>query len=426
MFKVLVIAYYYPPLGLSGVQRTLKFTKYFYNFNWESTVITTGKSGYFAHDSSLLNEALNSNVNILRTESLTPNRILKRKGTVKMPSSFLMKMIGRISKTFFIPDNKIFWSKKAAKIAKKLINKEKYDAIFVSIPPFSSIVSIAKLKKQFDIPIFVDYRDAWLENQFRFYPTPYHKFKHKKLEDTILRKCERVIVVNRLIKEGIIKTHPFLKFKDVDIIPHGFDPKDFENLNPVPKENDKLIISYSGSFYEGISPKFLLHGFKQLTIEKPDVASNIEFHFIGHFKRENQKLVKKLHLEKFVKEIGYLSHLESLRRIIASDILWIMLPNSVRMSNVTPGKIFEYFGTKKPIFANLPDGIAKTVIKEYQASFITKPDNLDEIKNSFIKIHELYVNKKLPIPKEEFVERYNKRNQTEQLTNIFQFYLKAE
>lgn len=26
--KVLVIAYYYPPMGLSGVQRTLKFTKY--------------------------------------------------------------------------------------------------------------------------------------------------------------------------------------------------------------------------------------------------------------------------------------------------------------------------------------------------------------------------------------------------------------
>jgi hypothetical protein len=76
MFKVLVIAYYYPPLGLSGVQRTLKFTKYFKKFNWQATVITTGKGGYFAHDISLLTEALNSDVNIIRTESLTPNRIL--------------------------------------------------------------------------------------------------------------------------------------------------------------------------------------------------------------------------------------------------------------------------------------------------------------------------------------------------------------
>jgi hypothetical protein len=31
--KVLVIAYYFPPIGLSGVQRTLKFTKYLSEFN---------------------------------------------------------------------------------------------------------------------------------------------------------------------------------------------------------------------------------------------------------------------------------------------------------------------------------------------------------------------------------------------------------
>ena len=57
MFKVLVIAYYYPPLGLSGVQRTLKFTKYMSKFNWQPTVITTGNIAYYAHDFYLLKEA---------------------------------------------------------------------------------------------------------------------------------------------------------------------------------------------------------------------------------------------------------------------------------------------------------------------------------------------------------------------------------
>ena len=54
MFKVLVIAYYYPPLGLSGVHRTLKFVKYMKNYNWEPVVLTTGNIAYFAHDYSLL------------------------------------------------------------------------------------------------------------------------------------------------------------------------------------------------------------------------------------------------------------------------------------------------------------------------------------------------------------------------------------
>jgi hypothetical protein len=56
MLKVLVVAYYFPPMGLSGVQRTLKFVKYLKNCGWEPTVITTGNVAYFAHDRSLQSE----------------------------------------------------------------------------------------------------------------------------------------------------------------------------------------------------------------------------------------------------------------------------------------------------------------------------------------------------------------------------------
>ncbi|MCB0751282.1 MAG: glycosyl transferase family 1, partial [Ignavibacteriae bacterium] len=229
-----------------------------------------------------------------------------------------------------------------------------------------------------------------------------------------------------LIKEDLIKSHPFLKFNDVDIIPHGFDPADFEDIVPLEKETHKLIITYSGIFYEGITPKFLLKAFKKLTLENPDIALNIKLQFIGHFKKENHKIVTKLKLENFVEDVGYLSHKEALTRLISSDILWIMLPQGDRMFNVTPGKIFEYFGTKKPIIANLPEGISKNLIKEYGASFITKPNDVDEIKNTLLKCHELYLKGKLPKPNDEFVNRYNRINLTEQLVKIFQFYLKTE
>ncbi len=42
MYKVLIFSYYFPPKGLSGVQRTTKFVKYLPEFNWSPTVITTG------------------------------------------------------------------------------------------------------------------------------------------------------------------------------------------------------------------------------------------------------------------------------------------------------------------------------------------------------------------------------------------------
>ncbi|RPI73439.1 MAG: glycosyl transferase family 1, partial [Ignavibacteriales bacterium] len=78
MFKVLVIAYYFPPMGLSGVQRTLKFVKYMKNYDWEPTIITTGNVGYFAHDESLKNEAENSSLRIIRIGGKEPNAMLSK------------------------------------------------------------------------------------------------------------------------------------------------------------------------------------------------------------------------------------------------------------------------------------------------------------------------------------------------------------
>jgi len=426
MFNVLVIAYYYPPLGLSGVQRTLKFTKYMQQFGWKSTIITTGKIAYYAHDISLLKEAEQANVEIIRTESLNPNSLLRKKGTVKMPSSFLMKLFSRFSKTFFVPDNKLYWSGKAIRVARKLLKEKKFDAIYVSVPPFSSIDKAVNLKKEFNIPLFVDYRDAWLTNQFRFYPTPIHKYLNKRLEDKVLRNVDRVLVVNRAVKEDLMNEYKFLSFNDVYILTHGYDPDDFDKITPLPRENNKLRITYSGIFYEGITPKYFLKAFKELTLEYPDIASNIELHFVGHFKRENRKLVKRLKLQSFVKEIGYLSHLESVKRIISSDILWLMLPDDKKMNNVTPGKIFEYFGAKKPILASLPEGISKQIIRNYEASFITKPNDVDDIKNTILKIHSLYLTNELPKPNLEYVDKFNRIKLTKDLTKIFQFYLRAE
>ena len=40
MKKVLIISYYWPPAGGSGVQRWLKFSKYLPNFGWEPIVYT--------------------------------------------------------------------------------------------------------------------------------------------------------------------------------------------------------------------------------------------------------------------------------------------------------------------------------------------------------------------------------------------------
>ncbi len=436
MFKVLVIAYYYPPLGLSGVQRTLKFTKYFSKFDWKPTVITTGNVAYYAHDFALLKEAEEAGVKMIRTEAFDLNALFgKQYQTVNMPNEFIRRILSIFSKAIFIPDNKKSWAKKAYQTARELLLKEKYDIIYVTIPPFSSFVYAAKLKMEFGIPLFVDYRDLWYGNHFAFYPTPYHKYRHKKLEYTALRSADKVITINRRIKEKLLLTYPFLSFNDVMIIPHGYDPADFgtvnrgsqsENIIEKAAKSRKMRLTYAGIFYENITPEFLLKAFKQISVERPDIAANIELEFIGHLRKENKKLIKELGIHEFVRDLGYLEHKETVKRLQESDVLWMMIGRIKNADTISTSKLYEYFGTRKPILGCVVDGTAKSALQEYGASFITQPDDIQEIKETITHIHELFQKKILPTPNEEFVLKHDRILLTEQLTKAFQFYLKAE
>lgn len=424
MYKVLVISYYFPPMGLSGVQRTLKFVKYMKNYNWEPTILTTDSTGYYAHDPSLQKEAEDANLIIHRVSGKGINAKLASRGTVKIPREFIRKFLSRLSSTFFIPDNKAGWANEAFYAAEKLLTNEKFDLIFVSAPPFSSVNMAVKLNKKFNIPLVIDYRDLWYGYQFGFYPTPYHSYLHKKMEYNALKAADRIIATNRKMKEKIIAKYPFLTFEDIYIIPHGYDPEDFKDLKVENKPNNKMRLTYSGIFYEFVTPKYFLLAFKELSIERPDVTANIELHFIGFLRIENKKLVKKLELQEVVKEYGYLNHREALSKLMSSDVLWMMVGYGRNADTISSGKLYEYFGTRKPLLVSVPEGALKAAATEYKASFITKPNDVEEIKRTILTIYEQYVKNALPVPDEEFIVKHRRDFLTELLTKQFQFSVK--
>ena len=424
MFKVLVIAYYFPPMGLSGVQRTLKFVKYMKDYNWEPTILTTAPVGYYAHDKSLESEAEKINLNVVRVNGKGINAKLSKRGTIKMPPEIIRKTLSFVSNTFFVPDNKKGWSNHALEKGREILKNNPFDLIFVSAPPFSTINLAVKLKKEFDLPLVIDYRDLWYGNQFTTYPSPFHKYLHKKMEYAALKAADKIIATNRKMKEKILNNFKFLTFEDIFIIPQGYDPKDFEKLKTEHKPNNKLRFAYSGLFYGFITPKYFLKAFKELTIERPDITANIELHFIGYLRNENKKLIRKLKLQEFVVEHGYLDHSDALTKAMASDVLWITVGYTRNVDTHSSGKLYEYFGTRKPILVSVPDGALKTAAEDYKASFITNPEDIPNIKKQIIKIYELYKSNELPVPDEDFIEKHRRDFLTEQLTKQFQFLVK--
>lgn len=421
--KVLVISYYFPPMSYSGVQRTSKFVKYMPDFGWEPTVLTIQPKAYYAFDDSLLKEIENKGLRIIRTGSSDPTQILFNQNKIK--SDFTRKILNRLSQTFFLPDNKRSWIKPALKKAKEILSTEKFDIIYATAPPYTDLIIGAKLKEEFDIPLVLDYRDAWLDDVLSFYPTPIHRLIVKNMERNVLHNSNRIIVYTRQIKEHLLINYPFLSPEEIIIIPHGYDKEDFQIEVKSDKPKHKMRITYNGIFYDERTPLFFIQAAKQLFFERPDLLTKIEFCFVGNFPEKYKRLIKKLKIEEAFRFIGYVDHKTSVKYLLDSDALWLMIRHSKNPHLVATSKLFEYFGTKKMILGCVPpNGAAAQLLKEYSASIVVHPEDINGIKEALLNIFNMYKSNLLPAGKDDFVEKFERKRLTEELIKIFQFQMK--
>lgn len=404
-------------MGLSGVQRTLKFVKYLPEFGWRPTVLTVEPVGYYAQDESLLDELASRDVRIVRTAGAGPGKFLAKREVVKLPSERTRKWLSRISDTFFIPDNKIGWKKTA--IAKALeVNKETpFDLLFSTAPPFTDFLIGAELKAHIRKPLVLDYRDPWLSYPFKFYPTPLHRWRHKVLERRALKASSHVVTTNRAVKEKLINQYSFLTYHDIDIIAQGYDPEDFGpqmSRPPASSRKDRMRITYAGVFWEDRVPDYFLRALHDLFQEQPALREKIEAFFIGNFRDENLKMVEQSGLKDNTTIVGYLPHHECIEYIRSSDVLWVIVGDQVG----SPGKTYEYIGAGKPILGLVPEGFLKSTIIEAGGKTVA-PTDVAGIKNAILEFYQQYEKGTLKGPSQEVMDKYNRVTLTGTLAKVF-------
>jgi glycosyltransferase involved in cell wall biosynthesis len=408
-------------MGFSGVQRITKFVKYMKDFNWEPTVLTINPKTYYAFDESLLKEVEDACIRIVRTNPKDPTQKIFAQS--KLRNDLTREVLNRISQTFLLPDNKLGWMYDAVEVASRLLKHEKFDIIFATAPPYTCFRIGDMLKRNFNIPLILDYRDAWLDDVLSWYPTPFHRKIVKLMEKRVLHNSNKIIAYTRQIKEHLLIRYPFLSTDDIKIIPHGFDEEDFRTDFQSTKHKNKMRLTYSGVFYGERTPKFFIEAVKRLFYERPELLNKIEFCFVGNFKKKYEKLITDPNLFNAFNIVGYVDHKESIKYLLDSDVLWLMIRHSKNPHLVATSKLYEYFGAKKPILGCVPEGAASQLLKEYEASITINPEDIDGIKNSIIKFYEMYLTNQLPKPKDEFIQRFNRKSLTQELVKEFQFQL---
>lgn len=418
-----MVAWYFPPLGLSGVQRTLKFAKYLPQFGWRPTVLTVTPTGYYAQDPTLLDE-LPPGVRIERVGSLDPNVLFRKRGTVRLPNEAVRRTLSFASDLLFIPDNKIGWRRKAVARASELFAKERFQVVFSTAPPFTDHLVGLDLREKFNVPLVVDYRDPWRDYPHKSFPTPWHAWRNTRLEKRVLKRASGIVVTNRRVKELMIKRYKFLEYNDITILPQGYDPADFGPATApaapgagAGRNDGKFRITHAGVFYGGPGPRKMLEAIARLRAADTEAFAAIELHLVGVLQAEYARLIAKLGLGEKVKVRGYLGHLDCVREIRSSDVLWLTLDNDRQ----SPGKLYEYLGARKPILASVPPGFVEQTLEDAGASSITRPDDVDAIVAALRKYATLHRKNALPVPNEGEVRRYDRVALTNELSKIFGF-----
>lgn len=411
-------------MGMGGVQRTLKFAKYLREFGWDPVVLTDSPKKYFAIDESLLREAIDNNIKIERTgeEIKDVSKII-----IKTPNEKLRKLRSRTGQFFLKPDNKIFWKKKALKKADELWKKYGgFEVIFATAPPYTDFLVGQEIKKKYKTPLVIDYRDAWVDSPvLNFYPTPFHKMSNMRMEKNVLKDANKIITTNRRVKELIISRYGNIDYNDVKIIPHGYDSEDFVKArNSILPITNKMRITYSGSFYTR-NPKFYFEAIHKFFTKYPELKKEVEFCFIGLLSKDNQALIKSLNIEESINLLGYINHIECIKYLLASDVLFLLISRGENDDAAMPGKVGEYIGSRKNIIACIPEGVTRKMLEKYEAIKFVE-ENPDDIMNAFHEYYILYKNSALPVPKEEVTEQYDRKNLTYELSKEFNLLVDIE
>ena len=427
--KVLVITYYWPPSGGSGVQRWLKFVKYLTRLDWQPYVYTPENPSFTLQDNSLQKDVPTS-VEIIRRPIWEPYDLfftlssLVGKKQVKQSDfittgkkSFFGNVSSWVRGNLFIPDARVFWVKPSVSFLNEFIKKNQIEKIITTGPPHSIHLIGLKLKKQNpSLKWVADFRDPWSEWDLldTLSLTRFARRRHAALEYKVLTKADRVITIAPYHVDRLEK----LSGRKVDLITNGFDDDDFGKVQRV--ETSKFTIRHIGIVDELRDPRPVMKALKQLALTNAEFRKNVKVEFIGNVNSGFKKYIADDNvLSGLVTFIDSIPHSELLKVYGATNLQLLVLAYTTIAPGNLPGKFFEYLASGNPILAIGPvKGDAADVLRQTNAGDIFERDDLSAITESLLKFYKQWSGKEIIAGKD--VSAYTRKKLTDKLSQLLE------
>lgn len=388
MRKVLFIAYDFPPsLNVGGSLRSEKFVKYLPQFKWNANIISL---------STLGNSQKELYAPVTRVSSITP-----------WHRPYNLEPYG--------------WLPGLSQAVRTALRKEKCEIIYVSCPPFPQTAVLSRLKKQYGVPLVVDFRDAWTLNPYSKEGSLLNKIIFLTifpiLERKVLSSADGIILNTPSALSAYQNKYPQLRPR-MTMIPNGYDEEDFYDFNPS-LPSDQMTLVYCGRFgYAARDPSLLFKALKNMLLRK----RKLKLRIVGD---DNPKLLERareLNIHNYVQIEGKTPHDEAIRAIGNCHVLVLYLERS--KSPVTPvaGKTYEYLRTGRAILAIAPPGDNMNLIKEHAKRYEVADHHLESIESALESLYADWEKGFLntsDFPDKAYTDYYNRHALTGKLASYF-------
>lgn len=455
-YRVLFISYSFPPNMEMGAYSCAQIARYLPLYGWEPVVLTVKEKyvddPYLKHDDE---DRVSDSDLVIRTYKFPhPSDIYRRFKSRRLagklsrdsdqkavsPTNGPKDSSARTARDLLlslssVPDKYNGWLIPAVAAGLRAIMQTKAQAIYSSAPYFTSHLAGYSLALLTGLPWVAHFRDPWMTGLLAELRPNDICFKiNRALERMAVSRADAVVCVTEEHAALMRAAYDQMAASKFFVVMNGFDGLEWqeaiESLPPDERQTAnsprKFRITYAGNLYMKRNPAPLFRALRTLIDSGEMGRDEASVELIGLCEssegRNMADLISEAGIEGCVEMIGRLSHSETLRRLLQSDLLLLLAEGLVVQ---IPGKTFEYLKTRRPILALTSEGAVSNLLRRTGGAWVVSPDDQPGIINA---VRECYLLWKYslpsPAPDRLIVESFDRRRTTGRIAELLDFLVK--
>ena len=434
MKRVLVITYYWPPTGGSGVQRWVKFAKYLPSEGWQPVIYTPENPEQLAVDESLSAE-IPDDTEVIKTRIIEPyglyKSFLRKSGHSKevvevnpvnaQNKSFAQKFAMWIRGNIFRPDPRCLWIGPSVKFLKKYLKEHPVDLIVSTGPPQSMHMIGRRLAEETGLPWIADFRDPWTKIFYfkHLSMTKATEKWHKKMEKEVLDNASAVVAVSPLVQQEF----QAMTQTPVDLITNGFDDCDFadERCKEADGGPDKdFVITHTGLFAADGNPTTLWNVLAEKCSTDETFKKLLKIKLIGKTDGQIISSIKSEGLEDNLIDLGYQPHTKAVQAQRTASLLILPLRKEPEYRAVLPGKLFEYLASWRPVLGiGQTDGAMSMILNSTKTGLVLDWEDRNSIRRFIDLCWEKHLKGRLSVEDAD-ISQFTRKALTRRMAELFE------